>query len=276
MILLAARSQRLLLIQWTRPFPLEEFLVPPIGGIDWRTPAWLTREFKAGAFPSKWQGIVHAAMTDDVIVKAKFQSNDHGADYYNDQTVADSATVDEVQHDIFQVLFEPSRAVARQIDWNMKAFGLVPGEYAAAHLRALYARDTRPSDQIKTISVNAVNCASELRPGGKVFFAADSKLAVDFVKDYAERNSLPVVTLSYSDEPFHLDKASNWTLRSPADYYSTFVDLFLLGRSRCVAYSNGGFGTFRLLLSYNMSCSVRYFAKRILKKCPKWVTASKR
>ncbi|KAI2501053.1 hypothetical protein MHU86_13407 [Fragilaria crotonensis] len=215
-------------------------------------------------------------MTAELIVMAKFQSNDHGAEYYNVLTAENSSTFDEVQHDIFQVLFEPSPAVARLIDVNMKALGLVPGEYAAAHFRALYARATRPSHQIKEVSVNAVNCASELRPGGKVFFAADNKLGVDFVKDYAGRHSLPVVTLSHFNEPLHLDKASSWTQRSPADYFSIFVDLFLLGQSRCIAYSNGGFGTFGLLLSYNISCSVRYFSKRILKKCPKWVTGSQR
>ena len=273
LILIAARSQRLLLIQWTRPFPLEEFLVPPVGGIDWRAPAWLTRKFESEASPGKLKEVVRVAMTAALIVKTKVQSSDHGAKYYNNQTEADSATFDEVQRDIFQVFFEPSRAVARQLDANMKELGLIPGQYAAAHFRALYGRDSRPPGEMKAVSVNAVNCASELRPGGKVFFAADNKLAVEFVNEYAEMNSFPIVTLAHSDEPLHLDKALNWTLRSPADYYATFVDLLILSRSRCVTYSNGGFGTFGLLLSYNISCSVRHFAKKILQVCPKWMAA---
>jgi hypothetical protein len=34
-------NRRLLFIHWTRPASLEEFLVPPKGGLDWRLPKWL-------------------------------------------------------------------------------------------------------------------------------------------------------------------------------------------------------------------------------------------
>jgi hypothetical protein len=34
-------TKRILLIYWTRPAKLEEFLVPPRGGLDWRAPTWL-------------------------------------------------------------------------------------------------------------------------------------------------------------------------------------------------------------------------------------------
>lgn len=34
-------AKRILLIYWTMPAKLEEFLVPPQGGLDWRTPTWL-------------------------------------------------------------------------------------------------------------------------------------------------------------------------------------------------------------------------------------------
>ena len=271
MLLLAARSQRLLLIQWSRPFPLEEFLVPPVGGVDWTAPDWLTPYFKTGYMTTGLNMLLPYTQKADLILKTRYQSGNHGAYYYNNQTEADSATFEEVYHDMFRVLFHPSPPVAKQIEMNLNELGLVPGEYAAAHFRVLYGRNTRPVNQTKEVAINGINCASELFPGGKVFFAADQKLAVDFVKEYAQQNNLPVVSLSHADEPLHLDKASNWTLRSPSDYYATFVDLFLLGQSRCMAYSNGGFGTFGLLLSYNSSCSVRYFSKKILKHCPRWV-----
>lgn len=35
---------RLLFLHWTGPTSLAEFLVPPIGGLDWRLPKWLERE----------------------------------------------------------------------------------------------------------------------------------------------------------------------------------------------------------------------------------------
>jgi hypothetical protein len=40
----AYRSRRILLIYWTKPAKLEEFLVPPKGGIDWRVPAFMAEK----------------------------------------------------------------------------------------------------------------------------------------------------------------------------------------------------------------------------------------
>jgi hypothetical protein len=37
----AYEMKRLLLIHWTMPARIEEFLVPPVGGIDWTAPEWL-------------------------------------------------------------------------------------------------------------------------------------------------------------------------------------------------------------------------------------------
>jgi hypothetical protein len=37
----AHKSKRLLFIHWNRPARLEEFLVPPRGGMDWRAPPFL-------------------------------------------------------------------------------------------------------------------------------------------------------------------------------------------------------------------------------------------
>ena len=41
MLRLAYETKRILLIYWTKPTSLEEFLLPPTGGINWRTPNWL-------------------------------------------------------------------------------------------------------------------------------------------------------------------------------------------------------------------------------------------
>ena len=37
-MMLANRTGRVLLVRWERPAPLENFLVPPVGGIDWTLP----------------------------------------------------------------------------------------------------------------------------------------------------------------------------------------------------------------------------------------------
>ena len=37
----AYETKRILLIYWTMPFKLEEYLVPPRGGINWCVPKWM-------------------------------------------------------------------------------------------------------------------------------------------------------------------------------------------------------------------------------------------
>jgi len=37
----AYRMERIILIQREQPHPLEEFLLPPLGGINWTTPQWI-------------------------------------------------------------------------------------------------------------------------------------------------------------------------------------------------------------------------------------------
>ena len=43
MIRVAYTTKRILLIHWTKPAALENFLLPPVGGFDWRTPKWIAK-----------------------------------------------------------------------------------------------------------------------------------------------------------------------------------------------------------------------------------------
>jgi hypothetical protein len=54
-ILLAEQAKRLFFIHWSRPAALEEFLVPPAGGLDWRLPAWLAEKIDANAAGPIWK-----------------------------------------------------------------------------------------------------------------------------------------------------------------------------------------------------------------------------
>jgi len=272
MILLAARSKRLLFIQWTKPFPLEEFLVPPAEGLNWTLPDWLAPNLiQHGPRVSSLEGLVSKTSQKDVmVIRTLYQSNNYGSIYFNNQTNI-QVSFEDVYHDLFSHLFLPAPPIAKIVDKYLKQSNLTEGEYAAAHFRVLHGRKTRQEDETKHVAINAINCASELRPGGPVFFASDNKFAVDTINDYSKRKNLSVFSLQHTEEPLHLDKAANWTKRSPSEYYATFVDLLLLGRSRCLAFNSGGFGTFGLILGFNASCSVRYFSKKIIKSCPKWI-----
>lgn len=86
--------------------------------------------------------------------------------------------------------------------------------------------------------MNALNCASNLRPGKPIFLASDSKDAVEIGLKYGEfRNAKIVSHESNPNPPLHLDKAVNTANNGllqhpPSDYYDTFIDLYLLAFGR--------------------------------------------
>jgi hypothetical protein len=122
--------------------------------------------------------------------------------------------------------------------------------------------------------VIAINGASKLFPEGPVYFAADIKFAVDVAQEYGRQNQLPVATLDFNADPIHFDKDDEWRTRDPSEYDDTFFDLFMLGQSRCVAYSNGGYGSFGQLISYDSNCTIRYFKSRTVTKHCSWTHAN--
>ena len=133
--------------------------------------------------------------------------------------------------------------------------GLVPGQYAAAHLRALYGRVTeRTDEQAMEWTQNAINCASTLRPGGPFLFASDHSYSTTAAIAYGREMSTKIVSRRHDKPPLHLDRADNIEKRHPQEFYDTFVDLYLMGMGRCMVFNRGGFGTWALLIGYDSKC----------------------
>jgi hypothetical protein len=265
-VLQAARHQRLLFIEWTRPMPLEEFLLPPIGGVDWRMPSFLRRFFwNVDADTSYGPDDLNRKMylkSEDVLIYSRLQSPDAGEELYTRQPDSFS-TYEDVFHALFRTFFVPVPRLQAIIDEKMKEHELAPNQYVAVHLRNMYGnRIWRNPNETISIVVNGINCASNIYPGAPIFFAADDKFAVDAAREYGRQRNIQVGSLDFQDDPIHLDKDNDWKNRSAADYDGTFLDLYMLGEARCVAYSNGGYGSFGSLLSYNSSCNIRYFRRR--------------
>ena len=82
----AAASRRILLIQWTKPAALEEFLLPPVHGIDWRVAQGkdIVLQKRAQLAGDQDSILEMAAKSDIDVLQVKFQSHDHGAVYYDD------------------------------------------------------------------------------------------------------------------------------------------------------------------------------------------------
>jgi len=211
----------------------------------------------------------------------------------------------DVFHHLFRRFFTPSPRLADLLEIKMKNHNLTKGHYSAVHLRAMYGRrDHRDSQELVDLTVLGVNCASNLYPGASIYFASDTSFAVHSAYAYGKLHNLPIVSLDYNiiknngtnnskqkdldpsivklqqmtdenNNPIHLDKDINWRNRTASEYDSTFIDLYMLAESRCVAFSNGGYGTFGSLLSYDSECKMRFFKGRHkIKKCI-WMSANR-
>ena len=152
---------------------------------------------------------------------------------------------------MFRSLFKPSPPVAKLIDEKMESTGLEAGEYTIAHYRAFYdierEKEKRPKAQLRRAAITAVNCASVLRPSGPIYFASDSKVAVDTVRNYGIKNNRSIVTFDNPEDGLHIDRTDDWESRPASDFYSVFVDLYLMANGRCVAY---GQVKYRRLISF--------------------------
>jgi hypothetical protein len=256
----AARTKRIILIYWNRPTSLEAFLLPPEGGIDWRVPDWMVRKVVHGRivgnvdkFPEKFL----RTRTGDITINTKLQSYNGGSLYYNANV--GGPRFEEIFHEVWRTMFTPSLPIQKIIQEHLLRFNLRPGEYAAAHLRGQYGKIVRRDAQLHRMAENAINCASNLRPEGPIYFASDSKIVIDHVVGTLSRQTTTrIVALQRDYEPLHLEKALNWQNRSASEYYDTFVDLYLLALSKCVTYNVGGFGEWGLWISRHPNCSIQH------------------
>ena len=83
-------------------------------------------------------------------------------------------------------------------------------------------------------------------------------------------------TQQKQERPLHLDKAERIDKREPYEFYDTFVDLYLLGMSKCVTYNRGGYGQWASLISYNVSCyhNIKTSTAGIGSPCRNWTTTT--
>ncbi|CAB9515315.1 expressed unknown protein [Seminavis robusta] len=216
LILLAAQTQRILLIVWTVPFPLEEFLMPPANGLDWMLPPLLNTTFgihtqhvpteksilSAPSIVDKTvfvrvSTLVPAAHNTSIpVVRARIQDYKTAWDYYDQYHQQQHQPQHQASgnhghgiasldyRDIFWSLFEPSPPLARAIG----ELRVDQQPYVVAHYRAMYNADNHLSSTfLELASENAVFCASELSPGAPVVFLSDSMEARQHIQEFRKR-----------------------------------------------------------------------------------------
>jgi hypothetical protein len=263
MLILANATRRLLFIKWTRPAPLQEFLVPPDGGLDWTIPDWLDQHLDFRTLPEA-DGknplvAVEAAESSAPIITFRLHIHDQRSAFYNARKKPNELAFHLVYRDMWNTLFTPSPPVAALIRQNMNDLNLVAGAYVATHVRALYVSDESRNTDLIT---NGINCATQLKPGWPIYFASDSSNATLSALEYGRSKHAPIVARIADTEPLHLDRGIDFLSASEAwknvdatAFYNIFVDLYLLAGSLCVSYGVGGYGLWGALLSHNISCS---------------------
>jgi hypothetical protein len=273
----AAETRRLFFIKWEKPAALEHFLLPPqsVVVLDWRTPDFINFGEEGGPKVNSISLLVQQAKGNQTVIKAQIQSNDHGSHYYNKKAIMNTDEDEGVNafrehyHDCWYSLFTPTFLLARTIELVMEQLNLIPGEYAVAHLRALYGIEDmgRDLEYVKRWTRNAINCVSGLRPGGPFFFASDSLYAKKIAIQYGAEHNVSVVSVIDDKEPLHLDLAEDWKTRSPSEYFPIFVDLYIMSFGSCFSYNVGGFAKWAQLISgRNFSCNLRHWTNGVSKR----------
>lgn len=273
LIYIASRTHRLFLIHWGRPAALEEFLLPPAHGVDWR---FDEEHHKADAsiLATSLESLLEATQDDTrLAVRCRFQAPDHGASFYNQHIATGEPTMAEITRTVWDLFFTPTPAVARRIQGFLSQHQLVPGHYLGTHIRALYAVKDQDPFVVQYWAHNAINCTTRLAhpdDGMAIFVASDASAATKLAQRYGTQNGWKVAYHApdvKDKEPLHLDKALHWQGRPPSDYYDAFVDLYLLGLARCVTYGVGGYGKFAAWLTGQFSCAVQHHNATAMNEC---------
>mmetsp|Transcript_43618 Transcript_43618/g.105767 ORF Transcript_43618/g.105767 Transcript_43618/m.105767 type:complete len:553 (+) Transcript_43618:141-1799(+) len=283
MIRAAAMSKRLLLVYWNRPCALEEFLLPPVGGIDWRVPDWLRDKLMDDGELQKGSGYRDAMHRGVRTIRVHYQAYDGGEGWYDGFLERDGGTdeiseasFEDVYHDVWRAFFTPTPPIANAILNVLKTNDLRPGQYVSAHMRLFYLKSSRTNRMTEKFTVNAVNCASTLKPGHAIFLASDSSYATTYGPKYGEEMKVSVIVHEHNpDPPLHIDRPDGQTVvpnstasidRPPSDFYDTFVDLYLLALGGCSFFGKGGYGLWAAMIGgENMKCK---YQERIKKGVP--------
>lgn len=161
---LAAETKRVLLIKWSKPHDLSHFLIPPVGGIDWRTTPELdaiiekseqTYRLFAGQEVTNITAITHEAcinrikqLENKTVIQIQLDRErrflNHLSELFEIYSF-DQITSDDIPYkfgnsfgDIFRVMFEPVPPLAHSINMTMSKLGLFPNDYRSTHIRARY------------------------------------------------------------------------------------------------------------------------------------------
>ncbi len=273
---LAALYDRIFMIHWERPAPLEYYLLPRL--LDWRVPGGFLTTHEP-TYRSVNDLLVGLRDSNVSIVQVILQDQHGGSSWYNriEEYRQQGYARDEIrsliltssshsnlprhfrQHfrSIWSALFIPSPFLAQAIQERQTVLGLTT-PYVAAHVRALYRPITQQS-RYEAWVMHAMQCARVLRPHTPMVLLSDSVRVLQAALAYAHSHPDTITRVAPVPQQatiVHLDQAEP---RPAQDYMGTFVDLYIMAQAQCIAHGRGGFGRLGVLLSQNASCFFNYY-----------------
>jgi hypothetical protein len=214
---IASRTKRVFCIHWDKPFRLQTFLQPPVGGMDWRcpdsfdnsNPEIATKRIFLFRNMSLKESIQKAIDTIKTREEDRFQTiasyttsftsmnllNQfvHSYSYKEKMPVLGGWTHIHLMEHMFRVMFEPIEVIARNINATMKELGLVENEYTTVHLRNQYPSDEL--DRILKIKSSRLDLGYEQIPfdgGYKKYSLALARNALECGQLLASNNNTPI------------------------------------------------------------------------------------
>lgn len=258
-VLLAYKLQRVLFIKWQK-FELEDFLLPPPGGLDWRLPEGVDIG-EGWNYYIKKEHINIWDDADEFVTNTKNLVVGWVPDIYNYKDFQKNYFITEQRpngsfSDLIDILFMPSPPVAAMIRATMKKLGLIPKQYAAAQYRAPDHKHSDPeghegiripNESTKEEMNKAISCAISISNETNVYFTSSETSYVEYVLEESPFSKSPLynVTGATGFERFHSGKLRpgyNFIESNPSILYPVFVDLWLMKNSKCVAHGMLGFG----------------------------------
>jgi len=260
-LLLAYKTKRVLLIKWQTEMQLEDFLVPPFGGIDWRYSPELNFDERQNfhwRVPPKDDSLLEFwNYADQEERNLNVYANiDLYGKFKTSYFITDKKP-NGVFSEIMSILFEPSEAIAQGVMKQMNDLGLKPKQYLSVQFRGSYGGMRSSEEEQSSRINNALNCVVKIGGNGttpKIFFTADDRKYVTYATNKSimldNNEKLEIVTTNHED--VHSGKADTVESMNPI-----FIDLWLMKNSKCAAYGIGGYGLFGARLA-GEECSINY------------------
>jgi hypothetical protein len=302
---IAKATNRVFLIKWD-PNDLEKFLVPPIGGLDWTVPRHWDADFYSRnscitkEINKRWRpGVSEKQRANELQSSEKVVCLYSQGDLYTEvkQDFATKAQPYGTYSDTFRTLFQPSTALAAQIDnimVDLLGDSLQGNIYIAAQIRSSYPflDENAPKEKKGLIRPNLKDYPNEVKgwadnavrsviteyekylmstnatmiPASQkilhVYVTSDKPELVQYLKFQSplanvSTTTFPSINIIGLESMPRPSVGAKEEVADATDLFPAFIDLFILGGSSCVAFGMGGYGRFGSRLA-GEQCSVQH------------------